>query len=84
MRRVFVHIDRLVLKGFRHEDRHALAEGLRGELGRQFAEPDALWHLVSRGDVSRLDVGEVRIESEAKPSRVGAQAARGIARGIKS
>ena len=29
MKRVVVHIDRLVLKGFRDEDRHAIGEGMR-------------------------------------------------------
>ena len=33
MKRVVVHIDRLVLKGFRHEDRHDIAVGLQAELG---------------------------------------------------
>ncbi len=28
MKKVILHIDRLVLKGFRNEDRHAIAEGM--------------------------------------------------------
>jgi hypothetical protein len=84
MRRIVVHIDSLVLRGFRHEDRHAIAEGLRAELGRQFAEGNAAQHLVSRGDLSRLRVSGVRIEPEARQSQVGVQAARGIAREIES
>lgn len=83
MSRVIVHIDTLVLKGFRHEDRHALAEGLREELGRQFAEPEASRHLVSRGDVWQLRSGGVRVEHGVKPAAVGAQVARGIAQGTK-
>ncbi|WP_434131894.1 hypothetical protein [Methylocaldum sp. GT1BB] len=81
MKRVVVHIDRLVLKGFRHEDRHAIAEGLREELNRLLlAEPNAAAHFVSRGSLPRLKVGGVRIETESKPVTVGAQLARGIAR----
>lgn len=82
MKRVIVHIDTLVLKGFRHEDRHALAEGLRQELGRLFAEPDASRHLDAQDGVSRLKIGAVRIGLGAKPAAVGVQAAQGIARGI--
>jgi hypothetical protein len=41
MKRVIVHIDSLVLKGFRHEDRHAIADGLRQELARLLAAPAA-------------------------------------------
>lgn len=83
VKRVIVHIGRLVLKGFRHEDRHALAEGLREELGRQFAESTASPQLVYRGDMPRLRVAGVRIEHEAKPAVVGAQVAQGVARRIK-
>ncbi len=83
MSRVIVHIDTLVLKGFRHKDRHALAEGLREELGRQFAEATASRQRVSRGDMTRLRIAGVRIEHEAKPAAVGAELARGVARRIK-
>lgn len=84
MTRVVVHIDRLVLKGFPPEHRAALAEGLRQELGRLFTEPDAARQLASRGDVGRLQVSDVRVSAAAVPANVGTQAARGIARGIKS
>jgi hypothetical protein len=83
MKRVILHIDRLVLKGFRHEDRYAVAEALREELGRQLSSPDAVQQLASAGDSWRLNVGEVRVAVGAKPSEVGAFTARGIAREIK-
>jgi len=83
MKRVIVHVDSLVLKGFRHEDRHALAEGLSAELGRLLASPDAAHHLGAQDGVSRLKIGAVHIGQGAKPAAVGARAAQGIARGIK-
>jgi hypothetical protein len=84
MKRVVVHIGRLVLKGFRHEGWRALSEGLREKLPRLFAEPDATRHLLSQGDLSHLKIGAVRIEPEAEPSEIGAQTARGMVREIKS
>ena len=84
MRRVIVHIDSLVLKGFRHEDRYDIAEGLRQELSHLLAGPDVARHLVSRGDSAQLETGGVRIAPGARPSGIGAQAARGIAREIES
>jgi hypothetical protein len=42
MKRVVVHVDRLLLKGFRHEDRHTIAVGLQRELGRVFADREAV------------------------------------------
>jgi len=84
MKWVIVHIDSLVLKGFRHEDRYAIAEGLSAELGRLLAEPDASRHLSAQDGVARLKIGAVRIGQGAQPAAVGVQAAQGVARGIKS
>ena len=84
MKRVIVHIDRLVLKGFRHEDRHAIAEGLSAELGRLLAAPNASLYLGAQDGVSRLEIGTVHIGQGTKPAAIGARAAQGIARGIKS
>ena len=83
MKRVVVHIDRLVLKGFRPEDRHAIAVGLEQELGRVFADQEAVSHLSAVGDVSRLQVGSVPIEQGSMPQRVGESVAQGIGREIK-
>jgi hypothetical protein len=84
MKRVVVHIDRLVLKGFQHEGWHALSEGSREKLPSLFAEPRATRHLSLRRDLSCLKVNALQIKPEAKPSWIGKQAARGIAREIKS
>ena len=83
MTRVVVHIDRLVLTGFRREDRHAIAGGLQSELGRMFADREAVSRLRSMGDVSRLRVSGVNIEQGAKPQRVGESVAQGIGKEIK-
>ena len=54
-RRVVIHIDELVLRGFRPEDRHAIAEGLQAELARLYAaSPDALRTLAGLGSTARL------------------------------
>ena len=83
MKHVLVHIDRLVLKGFRHEDRHAIAAGLQQELGRIFAAQDTVSLLSAGGDVSRLQVGGVDIEHGSKPQRVGENVAQSIGKEIK-
>lgn len=84
MTRVVVHIDSLVLKGFAHQDRQALADGLRQELARLFAEPGAARQLAGRADVGCLTVSGVRVGPNTVPANVGTLAARGIAREIKS
>ena len=80
MRRVIVLIDRLVLKGFRHEDGHGTAQGLRQELGRVFSGQGAAQHLSTLGDISRMRVGGVDINPRSKPQRVGVEVAQVSAR----
>ena len=83
MKRVIVHIDRLVLKGFRHEDRHAIAAGLQQELGRVFADREVVSLLSTRGDVPRLQVSGVPVEHGAMPQLVGESVAQGIRKELK-
>jgi hypothetical protein len=82
MTRVVVHIDRLVLKGARPEDRHAIAQGLQDELSRVFGERDAVARLRSLGDVPQIKVGGVAVERGGLPQRLGQSVAQGIGRGI--
>ena len=84
MSRIVIHIDRLRLRGFRHTDRHAIADGLRTALAQYFTEPGAARRLGSRGDLSHIKPGTLRIGPLAKPIRVGAQAGHAIAKGLKS
>ena len=83
MKRVVVHIERLVLKGFRPEDRHAIAAGLQQELGRVFAERDAVSLLGVMRNVPRLLVAGVPIEVGSTPQRVGENVAQGIGKEIR-
>ena len=83
MKDVLVHIDRLVLKGFRPEDRHAIAAGLQQELGRVFADQEAVSLLRAIGNVPRLQVSSVPVGHGSKPQRVGESVAQGIGREIK-
>ena len=84
MKRIVLHIDRLVLKGFRHEDRHGIAEGLQQELSRMCADSQTVRQLTDRGDMARLRVGSIQIGQNTKPQRIGSQLAQGIGRRIKT
>ena len=83
MKRVVLHIESLMLRGFRQEDRYAIAEVLQQELTRLFAEPQATQQLTTGEDLSRLRIGKVVIDQGAKPSRIGQQVARAITKGVK-
>lgn len=82
MKRVVVHIDRMVLNGFRDADAHGIGEGMRGELARLLAEGGAGERLASLGHVSSLDAGKVRLAPDARPQRLGVSAGRAIVKGI--
>ena len=83
MSRVVIHIDRLVLKGFPREDRHAIAAGLQQELSRVFGDREAVERLSAVGDVSRLQVRGVQIGQDSKPQHIGENVALEIGREIK-
>jgi hypothetical protein len=82
VKHVVVHIDRLVLKGFRNADSHAIGEGMRGELARLLADSTRGERLASLGDVSRIQAGKVNLTQHAKPRRSGISAGRAIAKAL--
>lgn len=83
MRRIVVKIDNLVLKGFRHEDRYAIAQGLQDQLTQLFAEPSMMQRLRNTGSIPRLQVGPVQMAADAKPQQIGRATADGIGRGLR-
>ncbi len=83
MKRVVVHVDRLVLKGLRPEDRHAVAAGLQQELGRVFTDREAVSLLSGMRVVARLQVPGVPVGQGSSPQRVGENVASSIGREIR-
>ena len=75
---IHLHIERLVLNGFHHEDRHAIAAGLQQELSSLLADPQAVQSLTGLGDISQLQVGRLSIAQGLKPRGIGVQVAQGI------
>jgi len=82
MRRVVVNIDRLLLKGFRFEDRHAIAQGLQEQLSLLLAEPGIAQRLGEISSIPRLHVEPVSLATEVKPQQVGRAVADGIGKGL--
>ena len=84
MKRIRISIDALVLKGFRHEDRHAIAEGLTQELTRQLGDREFAHRMTTLCDVRHLRAGSAAIDHGASPRQIGASAGRQIGKGIPS
>jgi hypothetical protein len=82
MKQVLVNIENLLLKGFRYEDRHAIAAALQDELARLLAAPETAARLTKLGQLPHLSVGDVRIDANAKPHQVGAETGRVIGKGL--
>lgn len=83
MKRVVIHIDRLVLNGFRPEDRHAIGEGLQQELSHLLTSPIAAQGITHLGDQAQLRAGRIHLAQSAKPQssygrNIGAQVAQSI------
>jgi hypothetical protein len=78
------HIDRLILKGFRNEDRHAIAAALQRELVRLWAGSIDLETLAPLDKVVRIRAGRINLVQNAKPHQAGISAAGAIERGVKS
>ena len=79
MRRVIVNIDRLVLKGVRFEDRHAIAQGLQEQLTRLLSEPGMAERIGETGSTSRLRLGDVRVTGDMRGPGIGLATGRAIA-----
>jgi hypothetical protein len=82
MRCIRVQIDRLVLKGFRHEDRRVVAVALQEEMTKLLAVPGMAERLAQVGSTPRLRIGNVNIAANAKPHEIGAETGRTIGRGL--
>ena len=79
MKRVVVTIDRLVLKGFRYEDRHAIAQGLQEQLAQLLSEPGMAERIGAVGSTSRLRLGTVRMSGDMQGQQIGQATGRAIA-----
>ncbi len=79
MKRVIVKIDRLVLKGFRFEDRHAIAQGLQEQLTRLLAAPGMAEQIGATGSASRLRLGNIRVAGDLGVKQIGSATGRAVA-----
>ena len=83
MKRVVVHIERLVLNGFQHEQRQAIAAGLQQELGRAFGDRAFVQPSSPVPDASGLSAGAVPVGHGSLPQRIGANVARELYKAIR-
>lgn len=82
-----LHIEEVVLHGFRPHDRSKIGDALERELTRLLSEPDALAALaVSRegSERPRIDAGPVSLSHDLPAAAVGQHLARAIYGGLRA
>jgi hypothetical protein len=84
VKRLVLHVESVVLNGFKSQDRVAFAEALQSELERHCADPTAARALALRGGVSKLSLSGAVVPRSLKPEQIGAWVAHVIARGLRA
>lgn len=82
MKRVIVHIDRLVLNGYPQDERHAFATSLQVELGKLLADPALAERIASLGNVAHIRVGQPGRAHSVGPEQPGTSVAKAIVGGL--
>jgi hypothetical protein len=83
VKRLVIHVDRLVLQGFRPEDKQAIGLGLQQELQRAFSQRGAIPNRIGKlADAPHLTADRVRIQTGSTPGRIGQRVARAIGKGL--
>jgi hypothetical protein len=81
MKRVVVHIERLVLRGLPEEAGRSVPEAIKSELVRQLSDPAVLGRLTPSGCDGQLSLGKIPLGS-VTVATVGTAVAQGISREI--
>ena len=82
MKRVIVHIDRLVLKGLGHGSPEAIAQGLQQQLAATLSTQGGVDAWSRPGHIARLQVGPVAMSADSSPLEVGHSLASAIGKGV--
>jgi hypothetical protein len=77
-----LHIEELVLHGFRPADRYRIVAAVERELARFFSEQDIPPALLVGGASAHIDAGAFQLQPGAKPDAIGEQLARSLYKGL--
>jgi hypothetical protein len=82
MRRVVLHIDRLVVRGATGEDWQAMAESFRGELGRLLASRCSSAQRSGSGELGHVRNVAMKVRHGSQAEEIGVSLARSISGAI--
>jgi hypothetical protein len=82
-RRVHLHVDRLVLRGFARADRDAIVRGLDAELVRLLSDAAVNGGFEAGSSRAALPPARFTVSPDAAPAQVGGAAARAVVDGVR-
>lgn len=80
--KIVLHVERVVLNGFREVDQREFRRILHVELARHLGKSQAVSEFAARADTDRLEVDGAKVPSNLKPEQAGAWVAQEIARSL--
>jgi hypothetical protein len=83
VKQLIVHIDRLVLRGFRPEDRHAIAAGLQEGLADALNGAHGATQSAFPEAVPTLRAGRVEVGPGTSVQQIGGEVARVVGKRVK-
>jgi len=83
MKKVVIHVDRLVLRGIPAEHRNAFVLQFRQELTSRLADPETARRLSKRSSSARMTAGPVPVPGDGGTEDLGRQTAMAIAREMR-
>jgi hypothetical protein len=78
-----VHIEEVVLHGFRPQDGHGIGDALERELARLLSEPHARAGLAEGRDLPSVDAGRVSLQPGAPADAIGRRLAGVVSGGLR-
>ncbi len=78
-----LHIEELVLNGFKHSDRYEIGEAVERELTQLFKEQGIPPSFSRDGDTARLDAESFKMGDNSKAPMIGAQVAQAVYGGFR-
>ena len=82
MQDIELYIDKLVLHGFSHNDRHRIGNAVKQELTRLLTKQDISSVLNKGGEISYLNAGNINIAQNSKAETIGNQVAGSVYKNI--
>jgi hypothetical protein len=84
VRKIVLHVERVILGGFQDRDQVAFMRALETELRRNLRAPKVGLALATRGNADRIEAKGRAVPRSLKAEDAGRWAARAIARGLRS